>query len=65
MSLELGDRYVVEYLRGQEWFLAGDYGFESDAVGKSRELWRQGVAGVRVLKISTVVHKSNVRAAGG
>lgn len=61
----MGDRYVVEYLRGQEWYLAADCGFESDAIAKSRELWRQGVAGVRILRVSTTVHKSNVRATGG
>lgn len=59
--MEIGDRYVVEYLRGQDWYLAGDYRFEKEAVAKATELWRQNVAGVRVLKCSTVVHKSNVR----
>ena len=54
---QIGERYVVEYLLRGEWYLASDTQFEKDAVARARALWKSGVGGIRIVKVSTVVHK--------
>lgn len=46
------ERVVVEYWHDGGWVWTRDYpiSLEADAVEHGRQLWRQGVAGVRISK---------------
>jgi hypothetical protein len=59
---KLGTTYLVEYLTAGKWCFRYQSDYEDEAIELSRALWKMyGVQGVRVLKITTAVHKQAVK----